>query len=248
MLELVLNSINLNDFELTPDNLEKLNDRTVVVTKWNWDYDLAHKFQREALKLVSETPSLRILICCNHPEVLTNGRGLQKPRKGESLNLVDFNPALFPKLPYPLYQIERGGGLTFHHPGQFIFYPIVKLNPKSLSLSHMIDQIFDFSIEVLKDWGIQGLHHQHQLLGLWHANKKVASMGIAIEKLTTFHGMAINLVDNENMRQAMNFLNPCGLNAETYTAVNKLGEISGQERIVQNFREQFLQRIEREWK
>lgn len=247
MREIVLNSIPLNDFGLTPSDLENLGERTVVVTKWNWDYDLAHKFQRAALALVSETPSLRILICCNHPEVLTNGRGLQKPRKGESFNLVDFNPALFPKLPYPLFQIERGGGLTFHHPGQFIFYPIVKLNPKSLSLSHMIDQIFDFSIEVLKDWGLEGLHHQHQLLGLWHENKKVASMGIAIEKLTTFHGMAINLIDNENMRMAMNSLNPCGLNSETYTAVNKLGNLP-QDNLVQNFKKQFLQRIEREWK
>lgn len=248
MREFVLNSIQLDEFELTPKHIEILGERTVVVTKWNWEYALAHKFQREALKLVSDTPSLRILICCNHPEVLTNGRGLQKPRKGESFNLVEFNPALFPALPYPLHQIERGGGLTFHHPGQFIFYPIVKLNPKSLSLSHMIDQIFDFSIDVLKEWGINGLHHQHQLLGLWHENQKVASMGIAIEKLTTFHGMAINLIDNENMRKAMAFLNPCGLNAETYTAVNKLGELTNQENLVQNFKEQFLQRIEREWK
>lgn len=248
MKELVVDSIRISDFQLTPEDFSSLNERTVVVTKWNWEYSLAHKFQREALKLVSETPALRILICCNHPEVLTNGRGLQKPRKGETLPLVDFNPNEHRNLPYPLFQIERGGGLTFHHPGQFIFYPIVKLNPKALSLSHMIDQIFDFSIEVLESWGIKGLHHQHQLLGLWHENKKVASMGIAIERLTTFHGMAINLLDNENMRRAMSALNPCGLTSETYSAAEKLSHEKLPPTVVNDFKNQFLQRIEREWK
>lgn len=248
MKALVVDSIRISDFQLTPENFSLLNERTVVVTKWNWEYSLAHKFQREALKLVSETPSLRILICCNHPEVLTHGRGLQKPRKGETLSLVDFNPNEHKNLPYPLFHIERGGGLTFHHPGQFIFYPIVKLNPKALSLSAMIDQIFDFSIEVLESWGAKGVHHEHKLLGLWHEERKLASMGIAIEKLTTFHGMAINLIDNLNMRMAMRSLNPCGLTSETYSAVEKITTDRNLDTIVEDFKNQFLERIEREWK
>src|SRR5665648_127801 len=113
MKEVVTHSIQLADYGLSASDLTPLDDRTVVVTKWNWDYSLAHKFQRAALTLVQETPNLRILICCNHPEVLTNGRGLQKPRKGETLTLVDFNPAEHKNLPYPFFQIERGGGLTF---------------------------------------------------------------------------------------------------------------------------------------
>jgi len=186
MKQIISASINLSDFDLQESDLLILDERTVVVTHWNWDYGLAHKFQRAALALVQETPNLRILICCNHPEVLTNGRGLQKPRKGESLELVEFRPEAHANLPFPLYQIERGGGLTFHHPGQFIFYPIVKLNPKALSLSLMIDQIFDFTIEILSDWGIKNLDHENKLLGIWQGKRKIASMGIAIEKLATF--------------------------------------------------------------
>lgn len=246
MKKIITDSINLSDFDLKDSDLTSLDERTVVATKWNWDYGLAHKFQRASLTLVQETPNLRILICCNHPEVLTNGRGLQKPRKGEVLELVDFRPEEHRSLPFPLYQIERGGGLTFHHPGQFIFYPIVKLNPKSLSLSLMIDQIFDFTIDILNSWGIKYLDHENKLLGIWQGDKKLASMGIAIEKLTTFHGMALNLLENQNMKKALASLNPCGLNAQTYTSVEVLGEIPSNP--LESFREQFLNRIKNEWK
>lgn len=246
MKQSVLQKIRLSDFSLEDRDLSELDERTIVVTKWEWEYSLAHKFQRAALELVQTTPGLRILITCSHPEVLTNGRGLQKPRKGEVLNLVPFNPQEHKELPYPLFQIERGGGLTFHHPGQFIFYPIVKLNPATLSLSHMIDQIFDISIDVLKGWGIEGLSHENKLLGLWYGEKKVASMGIAIEKLTTFHGMALNILENQNMRSALRTLNPCGLTADTYTSVEALTTLPSNPLDI--FREQFLQRIRHEWK
>lgn len=245
MKSLVLDSIRISDYGLLSVDVTNLDDTTVVITKWNWEYGIAHKFQRAALELVQNTPNLRILICCNHPEVLTNGRGLQKPRKGEVLELVEFNPSEHKNLPYPLFQIERGGGLTFHHPGQFIFYPIVKLNPKYLSLSMMIDQIFDFSIEVLKSWGINDLNHAHKLLGLWHHDRKLASMGIAIEKLTTFHGMALNVIENKNMKEALSRLNPCGLTAETYISAEELTKLPADP--LELFRISFLEKIKANW-
>ena len=235
----------LSALDLKESDFSQLGDRTVVVTKWNWEYSLAHKFQRLALQKVQDSTGLRILICTSHPEVLTNGRGLQKPRKGEVLDLVEFKPENFPNLPFPLHQIERGGGLTFHHPGQFIFYPIVKLNPQTLSLSHMIDQIFDFSIEVLNDWDVKGANHENKLLGLWHGTRKLASMGIAIEKLVTFHGMALNVQHNKNMVSALRNLNPCGLNPETYISVEEL--ISLPENALEKFKTEFLKRIQHEW-
>lgn len=246
MKDLVLDSINLSTFGLGEDDLFQMDERTIVVTRWNWSYDQAHKFQRASLELVQETPHLRILICCSHPQVLTNGRGLQKPRKDEALELIEFRPEDHPTLPFPLYQVERGGGLTFHHPGQFIFYPILKLNPKSLSLSGMIDDIFDFSIDVLKSWGLSGLHHEHKLLGLWHENRKLASMGVAIEKLTTFHGMALNLKEDKRMQNALRELNPCGLSSDIYTAVEHLTNLP--ENFLDAFQNEFVKRITHEWK
>jgi lipoyl(octanoyl) transferase len=236
----------LAKYELKSENLSWIDQRTLAVKRWNWDYSLAHSFQRKALEAVNENPRLRILICCSHPRVLTNGRGLQKPRKGETLELVDFKLSDYPSLPYPFHQIERGGGLTFHHPGQFIFYPVLKLNPESLSLSRMTNEIFDFAIDVLTVWGIANLHHANKLLGLWYGDRKMASMGIAIEKLTTFHGMALNLYQDPEMKSALNRLNPCGLHSDLYIAADEIIKLPAE--AMSLFADEFLKRILHAWK
>lgn len=238
--------INLSQFGLENSNISKLDERTILVKKWNWDYGIAHQFQRQCLELLDDSPKVRIIICCSHPRTFTNGRGLQKPRKGESLNLVEFDQTQASKLPFPFYQIERGGGLTFHHPGQMIIYPIVRLNPKTLSLSKMINDLFDFTIEALNEWGLKNLNHENKLLGLWHGNRKLASMGIAIEKLTTFHGMALNFYQDQEMKKALQIVNPCGLDAQTYTSVEEL--ISLENKTLENFTELFLKKLTQGWK
>ena len=242
----LFSNIDLNAFGLEKSNLHELGDRTILVKKWNWDYGLAHPFQRKCLELLVESPKTRIIICCSHPRIFTNGRGLQKPKKGESLNLIEFDKSKTSHLPFPFYQIERGGGLTFHHPGQMIIYPIVRLNPDTLSLSKMINDLFEYASEVLNEWGLAGLDHDHKLLGLWHGERKLASMGIAIEKLTTFHGMALNFYKDEEMKQALNIVNPCGLNSETYTSVEELLPLKN--RTLDEFSELFLKKLEMDWK
>lgn len=242
----LLAQMNLQDFDLLPEDISSLDERTLVIRKWNWDYAQAWSFQKACVALLQEIPQMRVLICCNHPQVLTNGRGLQKPRKGEVLELVDFDVKNYPTLPFPLFQIERGGGLTFHHPGQFIFYPIVKLNPKNLSLSKMVDDIFDFSIEVLNSWGVENLSHENKLLGLWCGPRKMASMGIAIEKLTTFHGMALNLTRDAEMMKALTIMNPCGLTSETYIATEEVLKLP--ENFLNKFADEFLKKVQHGWK
>jgi lipoyl(octanoyl) transferase len=242
----LLLSTNLRSFELDHTNISVIDEKTTVITKWNWDYQLAHSFQKYAVERLQVHPKKRILICCSHPRLLTNGRGLQKPKKGESFDLKEFKKEDYPNLPYPLHQIERGGGLTFHNPGQFIFYPIVKLNPQTLSLSKMVDNIFDVSIEVLRNLGIDNLSHENKLLGLWHGQRKLASMGIAIDKLTTYHGMGLNLFRDEEMMKALTALNPCGLGPSTYIAADEL--IPATHLRHELFADAFLGRITNAWK
>ncbi|HXH30371.1 MAG TPA: hypothetical protein VNJ01_06140 [Bacteriovoracaceae bacterium] len=241
-----ISSQDLSEFGLDPSHLSKLGDRTLVVTRWNWDYQLSHQFQKYCVEQIQSWPGHRVLICCSHPETLTHGRGLQKPRKGEELGLKEFRADNYPRLPYPLFQIERGGGLTFHHPGQFIFYPILKLHPDRLSLSQLIHQIFAFSSEVLAGWKIRNLNHESKLLGLWAGERKLASMGIAIQKLTTFHGMALNIKKNESMLSALRDLSPCGLSPQTYVCAEELGDLPPDPH--EDFRQRILERIKHEWK
>ncbi len=232
-------------FNLSPEDVFEQGD-LVWVKKWNWDYEKAHSFQRFCLKKLDSSPRKKVLIVCNHPRVFTNGRGLQKPRKGQVLDLVEFNPALSRELPYPLFQIERGGGLTFHHPGQFIFYPILKLSPLKLSLGQMIDEIFSVTKTILIDWGVTDLSTENVLMGIWKGNQKLASMGIAIEKLTTFHGMALNIFEDRPMMDALKKLNPCGLSATTYTSVDQV--LPDKTLSLEAFTDAFIQRINHAWK
>jgi lipoate-protein ligase B len=240
-----LKLLNSSEFGLDPAELSWLDERTLVVKKWNWDYAQAHAFQLQAVRLLQDFQRNRVLVCCNHPHVFTNGRGLQKSRKGETLELKEFNVSDYPSLPFPLHQIERGGGLTFHHPGQFVLYPIVKLNPAALSLSRMIDEIFAFSSKILTNWGMQNISSENKLLGLWVNERKVASMGIAIEKLTTYHGMALNLIHDQKMGEALRVLNPCGLSSNTYTSVDQFVALPSD--ALEKFTASFLKEVQNAW-
>lgn len=236
----------LEKFGLSSQNVTQLNPKLTLIKKWNWDYSEAHAFQRAALDYIQEQPQSRIVIGCSHPRVFTNGRGLQKPRKGEVLNLVEFDPYMAKNLPFPFHQIERGGGLTFHHPGQLIVYPITRLNPHTLSLSALINDLFDFAIEVFNEWGLNGLSRENKMLGLWAGEQKLASMGIAIEKFTTFHGMALNFFQDQEMKNALQAVNPCGLKAETYTSADELMDLKN--KTLEDFSLAYFKRMADAWK
>lgn len=237
-------SLNFPKFGLSVEDTALMNENTLVVVKWNWEYEKAHAFQKESVAFLQEHPKARILIVCSHPRLFTMGRGLQKAKKGQTLNLTEFSGDAS-LLPYPLHKIERGGGLTFHHPGQLIFYPIVKLNPKTLSLSKMIDDVFSMTSDVLKLWGLPGTDTGHELLGLWKGNRKLASMGIAIDKLTTYHGMALNFYKDHDMMKAMQELSPCGLNATTYASVEDYVFLP--EGSLEKFAVDFLKKVKDGW-
>lgn len=240
-----LENLDFKSFGLSVEDSTLLSERTLAVVKWNWDYEKSRAFQKECVRLLGEDPKFRVVIACSHPRLFTMGRGLQKPRKGQSLTLTDYTGD-GSELPYPLHRIERGGGLTFHHPGQFIFYPIVKLNPKALSLSKMIDDVLGITAETLGLWGLPDSNSENDLLGLWKGNKKLASLGVAIERLTTYHGMALNFYRDPEMARALTTLSPCGINPETYASVEDYVFLP--EGALERFTVDFLTKVKDAWK
>lgn len=203
----------------TPE-IRQLNGWTIA-TCWDWDYQAAWDFQRQTVQRVRDTNE-QWLIACSHPEVLTHGRGLQKPKKGQSFELTHFHHEDFPQLPVPLFQIERGGGLTFHHPGQLILYPIVKLHPQRLGLSTLVDHLLTSVRGALEERAVTGLDHERDLLGLWHGYQKLASVGIAVDRMVTLHGLALNVSRFETLKNKLSFLAPCGMGLNTYTSVEDI--------------------------
>ena len=195
-----------------------------IYEKWNWDYLEAELFQMQCVEYVQKNPHISIFIFCSHPHCFTMGRGLQKI-KNSSVVLKEFDRNEI--TPYPVFDIKRGGGLTFHYPGQIVFYPILS------SLYHKI-AVNDLMIKIL-EWTKKCLHPtldfthtlvRKDLLGLWFKNNfgeaKIASIGLAASRFVTYHGLALNLYNDPSMFESLRSFHPCGLPGEIYRDVETL--------------------------
>ncbi len=221
-----------------------INDGFVVFTKWNWDYQDALNFQKIVMSEVLTNKRLKFFICCNHPHCFTMGRGLQKGKSEEIKHLVDFDMANAKNLEHPVYKINRGGGLTFHYPGQFILYPIINLGGGDFSLKTLIYWMLEEVKNILeKKFGIHDLDYNRDLLGLWHQNNKIASVGIGVEKFITHHGLALNMIRDDKLYNSLNVVNPCGLKANIYKAVNEFQIKVPNDNLVELFEHLFIERL-----
>lgn len=195
-----------------------------VFKKWNWDYLDAESFQLKCVEFVYQNPLISIFIICSHPHCLTMGRGLQKIKNSEH-QLMEFDRSLV--LPFPVYDIKRGGGLTFHYPGQLVLYPIVS------TIHHKIG-VYDFMIKILHitkailafKLGMDETRVRTDLLGLWFENamtsSKIASIGLAASRFVTYHGLALNIYNDLPMFAALSSLYPCGLEGNLYRDLETL--------------------------
>ncbi|MBC7715132.1 MAG: lipoyl(octanoyl) transferase LipB [Rhizobacter sp.] len=207
--------IDLNQFENPEENI-------YILKKWNWDYLEAEKFQLACLDFVNANPHISLFIICSHPRCFTLGRGLQKLKEDIGVHLIDHDTEM--NLEYPLYQIKRGGGLTFHYPGQVIFYPIVNLTYHKLAVHDFMVSILEAArLTLMEKFNLSDLKIRTDLLGLWfEENKKVASIGLANSRFTTYHGMALNFLKDESMFDALLSVFPCGLPGKTYYNIEDL--------------------------
>lgn len=195
----------------------------LIFKKWNWSYDKALEFQCDSLKFIQQNPHKKILILCNHPTCFTMGRGLQKKAGKVIQGLTPTED--FSGLPFPVHKINRGGGLTYHYPGQLIIYPIMKLGGKNPSLSELADLVFDSLIQVIQEkTDLKLSKKKGDLIGLWtvgERTKKIASFGIGIERFITQHGVALNIEDGEIFK-VLAKMHPCGLEGSIYDFLNSL--------------------------
>ncbi|MFZ8934798.1 MAG: lipoyl protein ligase domain-containing protein [Bacteriovoracaceae bacterium] len=228
--------LSLSQYGLSEENVTRFSDHFILVEKKNWDYNLAHDFQQDCVSYIREHRKVRIFIICNHPHCFTLGRGLQKNKELQGVDLIDFNPELRQKLTIPLYDIKRGGGLTFHYPGQLICYPICSLGQK-LDVYKVMNYLLDIAKETLiKNYGLTDLSYKEKLLGLWWNQKKMASIGIAVTRFITYHGMALNVLSDNVMNQQLQKVYPCGLPGSVYVSAQ---EVVGQDDIYDQFWDSF---------
>lgn len=118
-------------------------------------------------------------------------------------------------LPYPLFQINRGGQATYHGPGQLIGYPIIDLRNCGQDLHKFLRWIEELLIQFLTSYGLEG-NRRDGLTGVWVENRKIASIGVGVRHWITMHGFALNVCgDLSPFAQ----ITPCGIANVTMTSI-----------------------------
>ena len=156
---------------------------------WRLQLDLVARRQRD------EIPDVLVLV--EHPDVITLGR---RPEAMENVVAPEGVEVI---------EIERGGDVTYHGPGQLVGYPILKLEGSERDLHGYLRRIEQALIDSLVELGLPA-ERQEGLTGVWAQGRKLASIGVAVRKWVTFHGFALN-VSTDLSRFSM--IHPCGLSA-----------------------------------
>lgn len=148
------------------------------------------------------------LLLVEHPPVITMGKS------GKNTNLL-LSPQVLEQKGIAYYEIERGGDVTFHGPGQLVGYPIFNVKEGFAGIKPFVNKMEDAIIQTLAKFGISG-EKREKMIGIWAEGRKICSVGIAVKRWVSFHGFALNV--NTNLEH-FNLIIPCGLKNVTMTSM-----------------------------
>jgi len=175
------------------------------------------------------------LILVEHPDVITLGRSA-KPSN-----------VLCPG-EIPVVSIERGGDVTYHGPGQLVAYPIFLLREDERDLHRFLRSLEEVLVRTLADFGLAGIREPGKT-GVWiareGASRKLASIGVAVRKWVTLHGLALNVTTDLTRFGA---INPCGFDATVMTSMaRELGHAPDFSAVKRSLARHVAQVFDREW-
>ena len=118
----------------------------------------------------------------------------------------------------PVYQIERGGDVTFHGPGQLVGYPILDLHHHRLSVSWYMRTLEEILIQTLGQFGIES-QRREGLSGVWVREEKIAALGVRLSRWISMHGFALNV--NTDLKFFDGII-PCGIFEYDVTSMSQI--------------------------
>lgn len=205
--EVYFKSLGLIDYQESWDYQEQLLKRVVAI-----------KVANRKLPLESQQPTPNYLIFCQHPHVYTLGKSGSK----ENL-LLDQDGLLDQDAKF--YQINRGGDITYHGPGQLVGYPILDLDNFFTDIHRYLRTLEEAVILTLKEYGLEPgriegltgvwLDHQ-QLEGM--QPRKICALGVKASRWVTMHGFALNV--NTDLTYFDHII-PCGIEDKAVTTLAK---------------------------
>jgi lipoyl(octanoyl) transferase len=168
------------------------------------DYEETLRLQK---RLVDERANGTVpdtVLFVEHSAVLTAGRGA-KAEEWAELNVI---------------QTERGGALTYHSPGQLVIYPIISI--RKFGITGYLRMLEGIVRNVLAAKGVTARAEVGRT-GVWVGNHKIASIGIAVRRWVSYHGIAINVV---NELDGFRRIRPCGMSSAVMTRLANLIHVS----------------------
>jgi len=187
-----------------------------------------------------------LLLLVEHEPVVTLGRGTREaslPLPAESLTARGLE----------VFEVERGGDVTVHAPGQLVGYPILDLSRYRRDLHWYLRQLEETLIRALADSGVAG-QRSPGLTGVWvrggQGGRKIASIGIHVKQWVTFHGFALNVSTELSL---FDLVVPCGIPGVVMTSIaRETGAVSDppalwaatMQRVVHRFSEVFERELQ----
>lgn len=181
-------------------------------------YEEALQKQLQLADEVASHKTSSTILFCSHPAVVTLGRATPET------DVLDWSG--------PTVNVSRGGRATYHGPSQLVIYPILDLtlnwsHLRSKDLHHLLRSMEDVVVRVLKFYNIeaQGQNTDPQFkchglegTGVWVEGRKLASLGMAVKKWISYHGLALNVDHDPTAHKG---INPCGFQTSVMTSMEK---------------------------
>ncbi len=179
--------------------------KTLLVDLQTRDYKETWELQHRLVELRARAAIPDVLLLVEHPHVITMG----KSAKPDNILSKKF----------PIYEVERGGDVTYHGYGQLVGYPIMDLTQRDNDIKRLVRGLEAVLIETLDHFGIAAERIEGRT-GVWiiGQQKKIASIGVAVRSWVTFHGFALNVSTDLS---CFSMINPCGYDSGVMTSMTE---------------------------
>ncbi|HJU70115.1 MAG TPA: lipoyl(octanoyl) transferase LipB [Gemmatimonadaceae bacterium] len=185
-------------------------------------YEIALELQRDlARRRITGEIDEDMLLLLEHPPVVTLGRTAKEAH-------IVSSPERLRARGVDVHEVERGGDVTFHGPGQLVGYPIVDLKRHRRDLHWYLRQVEEGLIRTLEEVGIEA-ERNTGYTGVWTHGRKIASIGVHARDWVTWHGFALNVTTDLSY---FDLIVPCGIPQVQMTSVSReLGTECGVDRM-----------------
>lgn len=172
------------------------------------DYKKAWDLQKEIFNRRVNDESEDVLLLLEHPNTYTLGKTADRENLRGSEDYLESNQI-------SVYDIDRGGDITYHGPGQIVGYPIIDLNNWQQDTHKYLRALEEVIIKTCAEYNIICERNPNHT-GVWINDRKIAAIGIKVSRWVTMHGFAFNINTDLNL---FNGIIPCGIKDKAVTSL-----------------------------